>query len=295
MTQAVPRFRADARPTHGRTVVEALAGTVAQWTPVGGHDGVELWRVSGLLGSWKLKAGVGPGAASVAREAAVRSQLTGMWPAVSNGSRTRHGSGGGAAWLATPWVTGPTLWELFAPVRDRTGKCQEEVLGAAVDTCVSVAAVHLRGWVHGDLQPHHVIVAPDGARLIDWSRAWSADSDVHPAGGAGLVHLASPEMLARAERPTCTTAADETWMLAAMIWWAASGRWPRDYRALGIDPSMFTETELAKVIVRHPAPFGGLDHWRQLDTVLRAVLDAPEASRPPAADLALQLSRSRMF
>ncbi|MEU3028012.1 hypothetical protein ACPCBC_17110 [Streptomyces incarnatus] len=249
-----------------------------------GYDyGVELWRVSGPMGEWKLKLGSGPGAARVAREAAVWSRLG---PAGLDRSRFQHGDGGGCTWLVTPWHCGPTLWELCTPVRQCAVKARHEVLTGAVDTCITVAAVHLRGWVHGDLQPHHIIFGPSGARLIDWSRAWSADSGLPPAG-RGLVHLASPETLADADKPV--TAADESWTLAAMLWWAASGRWPRDYRALGIDPAMFTTAELARVLERRPAPLGRIA-WPELEQVLRTVLTAPAASRPTAAELALHLA-----
>ncbi|MFJ4806031.1 hypothetical protein [Streptomyces murinus] len=109
------------------------------------------------------------------------------------------------------------------------------------------------------------------------------------------VRLASPEMLARStRRPVYPTAADEVWTLAASIWWAASGRWPRDYRALAIDPSRFTETELAKVLVSYGATLAPLAHWPELEAVLRYVLEAPAESRPTALDLPQHLCALRV-
>ncbi|QHC32755.1 hypothetical protein [Streptomyces sp. HF10] len=106
------------------------------------------------------------------------------------------------------------------------------------------------------------------------------------------VHLSSPESLARwSWRPVCPTVADEVWTLAASIWWAASGQWPRDYRALAIDPSVFTESEPAKVLVRYGAL---LAHWPELEAVLRYVLEAPAESRPSALDLAQHLCALRV-
>ncbi len=257
---------------------------------MGGY-GVEVWKVSGPQGEWMLKVGLGPGAQKVAREAVVWSRIAGMVPAASHGSGCRYGLGAAAAWLATRWLNGPSLWELFAPVRQHMAKTYEGAVTAAVETCLAVAAVHEKGWVHGSLQPWHITMTPDGVRLIDWAWAWSPTGDLPPADAytGALVHLSSPEMLAREELPMRITPADEVWSLAATLWWAASGRWPRDYRAMGIDPDTFTAAELANVVVRHRAPLGRLGHWPELETALRTVLTAPEEKRPTAMSLARHL------
>ncbi len=273
--------------------VEELAGSPTQWQPVVGRYGVEVWKASGPHGEWALKVGRNEGAAEVAREAAVWCRIAGMVPATSYGKRAQHGRGEGSAWLATPWLRGKSLWEAFSPVRERTGN-HAEALASAVTACMAVASVHQAQWVHGDLQPHHIILMPGGARIIDWSWAWSPDSDL-PASNAYngcLMHLASNELITRAQsgqRPVLTSQPDEIWTLAASIWWAATIQWPRDYRALGIDPAAFTLIELRKVILRHRAPLGHIDHWPQLEEVLRAVLESPAAARPGALDLAQYL------
>ncbi|MFF4504823.1 hypothetical protein [Streptomyces sp. NPDC001401] len=249
--------------------------------------------MSGPQGDWALKVGRNEGAAEVARETAVWSRIAGLVPATSYGKRTVHGRGEGSAWLATPWLRGKSLWEAFYPVRERTG-VHVEALAAAVEACMAVAAVHQAQWVHGDLQPHHVILMPGGARLIDWSWGWSPESDL-PASNAYngcFVHLASYELIARAQsgqRPVLTSQPDEIWTLAASIWWAATNQWPRDYRSLGIDPTAFTLIELRKVILRNRAPLGHIDHWPQLEQVLRAVLESPAEARPDALALAQYL------
>ncbi|WP_186785640.1 lipopolysaccharide kinase InaA family protein [Streptomyces misionensis] len=240
-----------------------------------------------------LKTGTGAAAARVVREAAVWEQIAGVVPAASYGRGVRHGSGEGWAWLTTPWLDSPSLWDLYAPVRGRADEVREQALAAAVAVCLAVAGAHRAGWVHGDLQPHHIILAPDEAQLIDWSSAWSPTSGLPPVAThtSGSVHQASYELLARSDglHAAVATVADDVWALAASIWMAASGRWPRNYRCLGIDPSSFTETELARVVSRHRAPLGRIGHWPELETALRTVLDAPEASRPTAAELGRNL------
>jgi serine/threonine protein kinase len=273
--------------------VEELAGSPTQWQPVSGRYGVEVWKVSGLHGEWVLKVGRNEGAAEVAREAAVWGRIAGMVPATSYGKRFQHGRGEGSAWLATPWLRGTSLWEAFYPVRERTGN-HAEALAAAVQACMATASIHQAKWIHGDLQPHHIILMPDGARLIDWSWGWSPDGDL-PASNAyngALVHLASYELIGRAQsgqRPVLTSQPDEVWTLAASIWWAATNQWPRDYRSLAIDSAAFTQIELRKVILRNCPPLGCIGHWPQLEEVLRVVLDSPASARPGALDLAQSL------
>ncbi|MEU6460306.1 hypothetical protein [Streptomyces sp. NPDC046976] len=298
MTQAVPRpaLVDNSRLVHGRAEAEALVGSPARWEPLTGGSGVETWRVAGPQDVRMFKLGVGACSARVAREAAVRALLEGLVPAGSRlPAQGWHGHGEDSAWLTVPWLNGPTMWQVFAPVR-RRGERTDDALAAAVLTCISVAAVHQAEWVHGNIQPHHIILGPGGARLVDWASAWSPAENLPPTDTAGSpVHLSSPEMLARSNRrPVYPTAADEVWTLAASIWWAASGRWPRDYRALAIDTSVFTETELAKVLVRYGAPLAPLAHWPELEAVLRYVLEAPAESRPTALDLAQHLCALRV-
>ncbi|MEU0722868.1 hypothetical protein [Streptomyces sp. NPDC006140] len=273
--------------------LEELAGSPTQWAYVAGWNGIEMWKVSGPHGEWALKVGRNDGAVEVAREAAVWGRIAGMVSATSYGKRAQHGRGVGSAWLATPWLRGTSLWDIFYPVRERRGN-HAEALASAIEACMAVASIHQAQWVHGDLQPHHIILTPGGTRLIDWSWGWSAGSDL-PASNTYngcFVHLAGNELIARAQsgqRPVLTSPPDETWTLAASIWWAATNQWPRDYRSLGIDPAAFTRIELSKVILRHRPPLGHIDHWPQLEKALRTVLEPPAEARPGALDLAQYL------
>lgn len=248
--------------------------------------------MAGPLGVRMFKLGVGAGAARVAREAAVRSLLEGLVPAGSRlPAQGWHGQGGDSAWLTVPWLNGPTMWQVFAPVR-RRGEGTDEALAAAVLTCISVATVHQANWVPAPRHPR-AGRGPDGRLGVGLVPGRGSTPPVDTTGSP--VHLSSPESLARwSRRPVCPTVADEVWTPAASIWWAASGQWPRDYRALAIDPSVFTESELAKVLVRYGAPLALLAHWPELEAVLRYVLEAPAESRPSALDLVQHLCALRV-
>ncbi|WP_369394727.1 hypothetical protein AB5J72_49960 [Streptomyces sp. CG1] len=154
---------------------------------------------------------------------------------------------------------------------------------------MAVAAVYQCDWVYGGVQPHHVILMPGGARLIDWSWGWHTSMPPSSAYNGGMVHLMAPELMGQVQWPVQVSKSDEAWSLAASIWWSTSNQWPRDYRALGIDAVTFTAATLREVLVHKPAPLGRIPRWPQLEQVLRTVLDAPASGRPGALDLAQRL------
>ncbi|WP_405824435.1 hypothetical protein OG705_29715 [Streptomyces sp. NBC_00838] len=227
----------------------------------------------------------------MARESGVLQRIFPTVPMASSGSHARWGRSVSTAWLLTPWLEGPSTWEVFKDVRDNKGNYQTP-LQAAVDLCTAVGQVHQAGWVHGDLQPHHAIHTPGGVRLIDCS--WSWHMTMPPSYGyeGGIVHFISPELMQRiesGERPVATSQPDEVYALAAGLWWAASNTWALDYRAVGIDPATFPAIELRRLRLRHRIPLTTMTHWPELGEVLGQALTTHPAQRPTALQLAQQL------
>jgi eukaryotic-like serine/threonine-protein kinase len=134
-------------------------------------------------------------------------------------------TGSGTAWLATDLVAGAPLADLVA----------EAPIGPAVacglgrDLAATLAAVHQRGVVHGDITPSNVIVDADGApRLIDLGLAALGDG----SDGAGCTPAWSPpERL----RGAPASAAADVYSLAATILTAATGRPPEPHRSHRFD------------------------------------------------------------
>ncbi|WP_432158036.1 phosphotransferase [Streptomyces sp. bgisy153] len=272
-------------PTTGRAEVEALAGSPAHWEQVTNRRGAAVWRVTGPRGAWALKVGTGEGGATVARETTVLQQTHAVVPGLSYGGRAKAGRGPGSAWLITPWLDGPSTWSRFEGVRQRHDENWAPALAAAVDMCHAVAALHAAGWVHGDLQPHHTVHTSSAVRLIDCT--WVSGPSLAPSHAylGGLLHLMSPELMHRIEagaRPVTTEPPDEVYALAAGLWWAATGTWPRDYAAAGVDPARFTAAVLRGLLLRNRVPYGHISHWPQLEEVLRNVLEPPGSRRPTA-------------
>ncbi|MFD6335303.1 hypothetical protein ACFWGI_37775 [Streptomyces niveus] len=282
---------AAAVPADCREAVGELTGSPAAWERWTDRNGVAVWKVSGPSGTWAVKAGRNEGAAVVGRESAVMRRIDGTVAVASFGGRARCGRSVSTAWLLTPWLEGPSTWDAFQEVRDKRGN-YETPLQAAVDLCTAVGQLHQAGWVHGDLQPHHAIHTPDGVRLIDCS--WSSHVTMPPstAHEGGMVHFMSPELMLRiesGERPVATSQTDEVYTLASSLWWAASNRWPLDYRAVGIDPATFPAIELRRLRLRHRIPLTSMTHWPELGDVLGQVLTTHPAQRPTAVQLAQRL------
>ncbi|MET7814240.1 hypothetical protein ABZT26_25755 [Streptomyces sp. NPDC005395] len=271
--------------------IEEASGQPVTWAEQTDRAGCSVWRVTGPRAEWAVKYGRDQGAAVVAREAAVMRRIAGLAPATSYGKRALAGQSKHEAWLMTPWLDGPSMWDVFMPVRLQTGDytgCRE----AAADACLALGALHAAGWVHGDIQPHHVLYTAGGARLIDWSWAWHPGMPPSSAYDGGLVHLMSPELMDQVEsgaRPVATSPADEVWALAASIWWAATADFPRDYRSAAVDPAAFTPVELRRVLLRHQVKMGHIEPWKSLEEVLRSVLASPPGVRPDAVQLGQQI------
>ncbi|MET9365790.1 hypothetical protein ABZX93_33445 [Streptomyces sp. NPDC006632] len=274
-------------PGQSKAEAEGLAGSPAEWELKADGYSTAVWRVSGPCGQWALKVGQGAGAAVVAREASVLQHSHAAVPAMSYGGRAKWERTERAAWLITPWLDGPSTWTSFGDVRD--GKLDRgPALAAAADLCVAVGALHQAGWVHGDVQPHHTLHMPSGVRLIDCSWAWSRQLSPSYAYEGGLLHLMSPELMARAEssqRPVVTAQPDEVYALAAGLWWAATNRWPRDYAQVGIDPARFTAIEMRRLLLRRRVPLGRIPHWPELEEVLRQTLTTDPSQRASALQL----------
>ncbi|WP_242440608.1 protein kinase [Streptomyces sp. CB02923] len=99
-------------------------------------------------------------------------------------------------WNAQPWHAGTDLHELWKPQRNgETGIPLD--LRSALACATKLAALHDSGWVHGDIQPAHFIIGPDGAAaIIDLALAQGGllpHELEFPYPGC-LVHYESPEI-----------------------------------------------------------------------------------------------------
>ncbi|WP_282203493.1 protein kinase family protein [Kitasatospora fiedleri] len=148
------------------TAAEAACGPL-ELAEISDRRGSAVWKASGPRGVVSIKLGTGEAAEVTAREASVLDQLPDYAVTV--------GRFDGGVWFVTPWLAGPSTWDVFRPVRKGDGG-RGGALAAAVDLCRAVADLHEAGWVHGDLQPQHGIHTERGVRLLDF--AWSRQVDI---------------------------------------------------------------------------------------------------------------------
>ncbi len=134
------------------------------------------------------------------------------------------GDDGGAPWIATEYVPGPTLHELIA----RHGPLPGRSAGAlGLGLAHALEAVHGAGLVHRDVKPSNVLVTVDGPRLIDFGVARLVDVAAtggltHTGASVGSPGYMSPEqVLGRRVTP-----AGDIFCLGGVLVHATTGRLP---------------------------------------------------------------------
>lgn len=194
---------------------------------------------------------------------------------------------GDTSWIVTRWLDGPSTYKVFAPYRNGEDG-QDQALAAAVGLCRAVADLHAAGWVHSDLQPAHAVHTDHGVQLLDLAWAWRPGFVPTDTFRGGIVHLLAPELAAAIGvgiMPVTPSTAAEVYALAGSLWTCATGRWPLDYQAAGIDPNTLTPVQLRARIANRAAPLDPGRPWPELQKPLRDVLLAPRSSRPTATEL----------
>ncbi|WP_432190440.1 serine/threonine-protein kinase [Streptomyces sp. Tue6028] len=125
---------------------------------------------------------------------------------------------GAPPWLATLYVSGPSLAEAVA----RHGPLPvPAVLWLMAGVAEALQAIHGAGIVHRDLKPSNVLLAADGPRVIDFGISLASDATSHTATGAaiGTPSFMAPEQASAGE----VTAASDVFALGQTAAFAALG------------------------------------------------------------------------
>ncbi|MEU3098495.1 hypothetical protein ABZ690_28010 [Streptomyces sp. NPDC006967] len=268
-------------PPEALAAAEAACGGTVDLKELTNRRGSAVWKAAGPEGTVAVKIGYDNGVAATLREATTMVSMgVAEYEAIS-------GSYDGGSWLVTPWFTGPSTWAVFTPAREGTSG-REAALRGGADLCRSVADLHASGWIHADLQPSHGIHTPAGVRLIDFAWSWHEGEEPVSGFSGGIVHLMAPELaaaVARGDGPVTPTRASDTYALAGVLWTCASGGWPLDYKAAGIDRKAAGPDGVRDAIATGRLPFAPAV-WPELQDALRPALAAVPEDRPTAGELA---------
>jgi len=185
--------------------------------------GSTVWDVATERGRYAVKLGY-PSvthawtALAPAREGAILQSL--------DRSDVSYGEWEHGTWNVQPWHPGTSLYELWEPHRSE-GAVTSPDPADALSCAEAVAALHATGWVHGDIQPAHLITGLTGTVLIDLALAHGGDI---PAAydfrfRGCLVHYESPEISRSVlETGTATpTPAADVYALGASYFISATG------------------------------------------------------------------------
>jgi eukaryotic-like serine/threonine-protein kinase len=199
------------------------------------------------------------------REIAVARQVSGLYTAPVIDADLD----GPAPWLATAYVSGPSLAE---GVSEHGPLPVAAVLALASGLAEGLSAIHAAGVVHRDLKPANVLLADDGPRVIDFgiSRAVEASALTHTGLVVGSPGFMSPEQAEGRE----VGPSSDIFSLGAVLAFAATGQGPF---GTGSTPALVYR-------VVHSMP--QLDHVpAEVRPLIERCLAKDPAQRPTARDL----------
>jgi serine/threonine protein kinase len=181
---------------------------------------------------------------------------------------------GDPPWLATEYVSGPSLSEAVA----RSGPLPApRLLELAGGLAEALAAIHAGGLVHRDLKPANVLLSPTGPKVIDFGIAWSAGST--QLTGTGQV-VGTPEYMAPEQISGSAPggSAIDVFALGSTLVFAATGRSP--FAADSATAALFR-------VVQSEPDLAGVPG--EVLALVRACLDKDPQRRPSAQQIAVGL------
>ncbi|MFF2849877.1 PQQ-binding-like beta-propeller repeat protein [Streptomyces sp. NPDC058001] len=177
-------------------------------------------------------------------------------------------------WMATAYISGPTLAQRIAEAGALTGA---ELRTLAIGLAEALREIHRAGVVHRDLKPSNVVLSPDGPRVIDFGISRAAGHQTLTMTGRviGTPPFMSPEQL---QSPRGVGPRSDVFSLATLLVYASTGQGPFD-----ADSPYMTAYQVV-----HEAPELGAVPEMLREIVEPCLAKDPEG-RPSADELLAQL------
>jgi Domain of unknown function (DUF6777)/Protein kinase domain len=211
--------------------------------------------------------------ARFAREVSAARKVSGIYTA----SVVDADPDGPVPWLATSYVTGPSLADAVA---DRGPLPLTSVLMLAAGLAEGLDAIHSAGVVHRDLKPSNVLLAEDGPRLIDFGICRSVETRAltHTGMVVGSPGFMAPE---QAEGHEVGPPSD-IFSLGAVLTFAATGEGP------------FGEASSAALLYRVVCAEPNIDRLpAEIRPLIGRCLAKHPQDRPTAVQLLAELSTAQ--
>ena len=180
-------------------------------------------------------------------------------------------------WLATEYISGPTLREAVAA---QGPLAESSVMSLAAGLAEALGAIHAAGLVHRDLKPDNVLLAYDGPRVIDFGIARVAGASTLTGTGVlmGTLAYMSPEQaIGQAVGPP-----SDVFSLASVLVFAATGRGPYGDG---------TQAELLYRVAHQGPSLDGVPP--QVRALVEPCMAADPQRRPTTSDLVEHLGGTR--
>jgi serine/threonine protein kinase len=198
------------------------------------------------------------------------------------------------SWLLLRWIDGETASAAGVRIRtlDKNRICSE-LPPLFISIAEAYAKVHRIGFLHGDVQPQHVLFEKDSHRviLLDWGLAQRVGGDNLPYKG-GFVHFAAPEIaqgMLEERKAIEYSVSAEIYSLGALFRFVYTGETATDYGSRDMAQVPFRkklEAVAGNCLRVFPDPTN--EGEARLQAIIKRCLDANPTSRFESADALLQ-------
>jgi WD40 repeat protein len=180
-------------------------------------------------------------------------------------------------WMVTTYIPGASL---AAVVTEYGPLDTDQIRGLGAALAEGLSAIHACGLIHRDLKPANIILAMDGARIIDFGICRSSAATTITATGVhvGTYPFMSPEHLGVGR----ISPASDVFSLGAVLVFAANGHGPFDAA---------DEAAIVGRILTQPPDLGALSG--QLGVIIGDCMSKDPCARPRLKDLLDHFSAMR--